>query len=354
MRTRALLRGTVAALAILVVGSGSGWGSSQRSRIGDLTIRQGEIPRRLVGYGLVVGLEGTGDRSFSGVSSENATVRSVVNLLRRFNIEVPSEHLRLRNVAAVLVTAEVSPYLRAGGRFEVQVAAMGDALSLRGGVLWITPLVSDPNEPPVATAQGPLQMANDGFARLSGPRRGNAGLIPQGGILEIDPPDLGPAQPRLLLRKPDLGVAQRVAAVIDKAFGAGTCRVDDPGAVTLTPGGEYAQQVQLFLAAVDTLDVTYSTPSRVVISGRDGTVVAGGDLTIGPATVSHNEITLRIGEASPDGQANSAGVVDLGTQASVQDVTVGLRAAGAQPEEVAAILQALEAAGVLRAEVVIR
>ena len=130
--------------------------AANAARIGDLTVHHGDVPRRLVGYGLVVGLDGTGDRSFGGLHDATPTVRSVVNLLRRFSIEVPPERLRLRNVAAVLVTAEVSPYLRAGGRFEVQVSALGDATSLRGGVLWITPLVTDPNQPPAATAQGPL------------------------------------------------------------------------------------------------------------------------------------------------------------------------------------------------------
>ena len=100
-------------------------------RVGDLTRRAGDVPRRLVGYGLVTGLDGTGDRSFGGWRSNTPTVRSVVNLLRRFGVEVPPDQLRLRNVAAVTVTAEVSPYLRTGGRFEVQVSALGDATSLR-------------------------------------------------------------------------------------------------------------------------------------------------------------------------------------------------------------------------------
>src|SRR5207244_3263262 len=162
--------------------------AATQSRIGDLTVHGGDVPRRLSGYGLVVGLDGTGDRSFGGGTSGAMTVRSVVNLLRRFNVEVPADRMRLRNVAAVLVTAEVSPYLRAGGRFEVQVSALGDASSLRGGVLWITPLVTDPNQAPVATAQGPLFLESEDGSRALSWRRGNSGRIENGGLIEVDPP----------------------------------------------------------------------------------------------------------------------------------------------------------------------
>ena len=123
-----------------------------QQRISDLTVHPGSTPRRIVGYGLVVGLDGTGDRSFGNGHNNGATVRSVLNILHRFDVEVPPNQLRPRDVAAVLVTAEVSPYLRAGGRFDVQVSALGDATSLRGGVLWMTPLVTAPNEPALATA----------------------------------------------------------------------------------------------------------------------------------------------------------------------------------------------------------
>ncbi|MEX0911968.1 MAG: flagellar basal body P-ring protein FlgI, partial [Gemmatimonadota bacterium] len=124
--------------------------NGQDTRIADLTIQETAVPVRLVGYGLVVGLDGTGDRGGSGGGQ---TVQSVANLLRRFDVDVPPDVLRMRNVAAVLVTAEVSPYLRPGGRFEVHVSSIGDARSMRGGVLWMTPLISDVAGIPVASAQ---------------------------------------------------------------------------------------------------------------------------------------------------------------------------------------------------------
>lgn len=321
------------------------------ARVRDIVVRPGDVPRRLVGYGLVVGLDGTGDRSYGGAQGSTPGVRSVINLLRRFQIEVPPERLRLRNVAAVLVTAEVSPYLRAGGRFEVQVSALGDATSLRGGVLWMTPLVTDPNQPPVATAQGAVYVASDDDTRTAFARGGNAGRIPQGGVLETDPPSIPAPALRLQLREPDLSAAQLVVRAIRTAWGDSVARVEDPGAVALNPPAGAAENVIEFLAAVDTLWVESAAPARVVIDRRDGTVVAGGDVRIGSAVVRHRGITLEIGGAPAPG---SDGMVRLSAEASVEDVAAGLHAAGAAATDLVAIFEALQAAGALRAQVVVR
>src|SRR5205807_6072564 len=134
-------------------------------------------------YGLVIGLDGTGDRSGGGKSG-GMTVNSVTNLLRRFGIQIPVEAMKTRNVAAVLVTAEISPYLRPGGRFEVHVSSVGDARSLRGGVLWMTPMLSDVGGQPVASAQGAVLMADLGGGKSSSVE--NSARIPGGGLLEAD------------------------------------------------------------------------------------------------------------------------------------------------------------------------
>lgn len=325
------------------------------ARVSDLTLHTGNVPRRIVGYGLVTGLDGSGDRSFGNATGSTPSVRSVVNLLRRFNVEVPPEQLRIRDVAAVVVTAEVSPYLRAGGRFEVQVSALGDASSLRGGVLWICPLVEDPNEPPVATAQGSLYMPNDSPGRSAYSRRSNAARLPQGGVLEVDPVSVPVAQRRLLLRQPDLPTASRIASAINAAFGAGTATVDDPGSLTLQPKPGAAETDMAFLAAVDTVSVLAEGPARLIIDGREGTIVAGGGILLGPAVIHHQGVTLQIGGrgASADTTAR-AGIVRVESRASVQDVAVGLHAAGVRPEDMAAIFESLRASGALVAEVVVR
>ena len=326
--------------------------ASADGRIGDLTLHAGDVPRRLVGYGLVVGLDGSGDRSFGRSTAGTPTVRSVVNLLRRFQIEVPAEQLRMRDVAAVLVTAETSPYLRAGGRFEVQVSAIGDATSLRGGVLWITPLVTDPGQPPLATAQGPLLVPDDGESRTLRVRQSNTGRIPQGGMLEVELPAEAMST-RLVLRRPDLATASRIADAVNAVFGANTAKAEDPGAVTLTPAAGRTEGVNAFLAAVDTVLVTTRDQALIIIGGRDGTVVAGGGATVGPASVSHGGLTLLVGGQPATGGAAS-GIVRVEPLASVQDVAAGLHAAGAKPEEIAAIFEALQAAGALQAQVVVR
>jgi len=318
-------------------------------------VQQGAVPRRLVGYGLVVGLDGTGDRSYGANYGAVHTVQSVVNLLRRFNIEVPSDHLRLRTAAAVLVTAEVSPYLRAGGRFEVQVAALGDAASLKGGVLWMTPLVSNPNSPPVATAQGPVVVADDPQSVGSYARRGNAGRLPEGGVMEVDPPPVVLAvEPHLVLKQPDQVTAVRIAEAVNASLGDGTASVDDPGSVALHPAAEFADNVNGFLAQVYTLPVQVHTPAVVIIDAREGTVVAGGNAIIGPAAVSHHGLSLQVGQPTDAGDPGSPGSVWLGTDATVQDVAAGLHAVGAEPREIAAVFESLKAAGALMARVVVR
>ena len=337
------------AACALVLASGAG----AQTRVRDLTTRPGDVPRRLLGYGIVVGLEGTGDANFGGSDGATPSVRSVTNLLRRFDIEVPPDQLRMRNVAAVLVTAEVSPYLRSGGRFEVQVSALADATSLRGGVLWITPLVTDPDQPPVATAQGPLYIPAEGNNRYGVSRRGNSARIPQGGVLEADPPP-APLEARLLLREPDLVTAGRIAASVNSAFGGGSAKVEDPGSVALTAWGPQADNLIGFLAAVDTLVIDGRGAARIVIDSRDGTVVAGGDIQVGMAVVSHRGLTLQIGGIPVSGDAQPKGLVHVEPQATVQDVAAGLHAAGARPDEVAAIFDALRSAGAIGAPVTIR
>ncbi len=378
---RAPRQWAIRVLVALVLGAPA-VAAAMPSRVGDLTVRHGEVPRRIVGYGLVIGLDGTGDRSFGGGSAQTPTVKTVVNLLRRFQIEVPPEYIRARDIAAVLVTAEVSPYLRTGGRFEVQVSAIGDASSLRGGTLWMTPLVENPNQPPVATAQGAVYVDAPESSRGWAARRGNSGRIRQGGVIEVDPPATIPSM-SLALREPDMTTASRIAAAINATFGAQTAAVTDPGSVVLTAPQQAAQNggVATFLAAVDSVEVTPRAASRIVINGRDGTVVAGGSIAVGPAVVSHRGITLRIGVSGSGVQARAANAstpngtvpgipalpstgspaadlenasLSMPANTSVGDIAAGLHAARATAPEIAAIFEALQAAGALTAEVVIR
>lgn len=344
--------GIGAAVAILIVLLFPGRIHAQDTRISDLTIQETSVPVRLVGYGLVVGLDGTGDRPAGGQTGGH-TVQSVANLLRRFDVDVPPEVLRMRNVAAVLVTAEVSPYLRAGGRFEVHVSSIGDARSVRGGVLWMTPLISDVGGVPVATAQGSLMISDGGNARGSYTIETTA-RIPSGGLLEGDLPRPAFATAsRLLLREPDLGTATRVALAVNASLGEGTARVEDPGSVALNLPEDVAARIAS-LTQVNELRITPLRVSRIIIDGRDGTVVAGGDLAIGDAVVSHGLITLNIGGGAEGGGEGGTGDLRVPAGTSAQQIAAALHAFDTPPGEIAAIFESLREIGALTAEVVIR
>jgi len=322
-----------------------------QTRIGDLTIQESAVPVRLVGYGLVVGLDGTGDRPAGG-STGGHTVQSVANLLRRFDVEVPPSVLRMRNVAAVLVTAEVSPYLRPGGRFDINVSSVGDARSIRGGVLWMTPLISDVGATPVATAQGPLMISDGGGARGSYTVETTA-RIPSGGLLEASLPRVEFASAsRLLLREPDLATANRVATAINAELGGGMAAVEDPGSVALSLPDDPVARVEM-LTRVNDIRITASRPTRIVIDSRDGTVVAGGDLAVGEAVVSHGLVTLSIGGGGAGG-GGGPGALQVPAGTSAQEIASALHAFDTPPSEIAAIFASLSEIGALAAEVVIR
>jgi flagellar P-ring protein precursor FlgI len=340
---------TLLALAGALSFVSSKLGAQEMIRVRDLTIEDKAIPVRLMGYGLVIGLDGTGDRS-SGGKQGGMTVNSIVNVLRRFGIQLPVEAMKSKNVAAVLVTAEVSPYLRAGGRFEVHVSSLGDARSLRGGVLWMTPMLSDVGGDPVATAQGPVLMADIGMARSSTIE--NSARIPTGGLLENDlPRPQFASSNKLLLREPDVTMATRIANAINKELGDGMATIDDPGSITLDLKKQ-KEGTAAALARIQDLRVQPARSARLIIDSRDGTIIAGGDLTIGEATVSHGGITITIGAI--DTTAAVPNNLRMAPGTPVTRVASALHAVQAPPSEIAAIFESLRAIGAIAAEVVVR
>lgn len=349
MASRALTL-SIMAIAVLMVLASSALG--QTTRVHDLTVRGGDVPYRLVGYGLVTGLDGSGDR-VTGSFSAGHTVRSVANLLRRFNVEVPENMLRTRNVAAVLVTAEVSAYLRPGGRFDVHVSSVGDATSLRGGVLWMTPLQAGPNAPFVGTAQGAL-LVSEGTDPRGGYPVETTVTLPSGGLLEqpLPTPDFTGSSV-LYMREPDLVTATRVAEAINTAIGQGVAAVDDPGSITLALPDDPNGNAATTLAQIGELEVVRARRSRVIIDGRAGTVIAGGDISVGEAVVSHGAMTLAIGGA-PAGAEPVPGDLRMGVGATVQDIAGALHSVAAPPESIAAVFESLREVGALTAEVTIR
>ncbi len=329
---------------------------AQDVRIRDLTVSSADIPWTLQGYGLVLGLDGTGDRVIGGFSSGH-TVQSVANLLRREGIEVPENELRTRNVAAVMVTAEVSAFLRPGGRFNVAVSSLGDATSLRGGVLIATPLRIDPQLSPVGVAQGPIQISEALSSTLVTPIAvETSATMPSAGILEQPLPESGFEQADALhLREPDFGTATRIATAINAEIGEGAARIVDPGSIALAlPTDDTRFEA---LARIQDLTVSPDRAARIVIDSRNGTVVAGGGVRVGEAVVSHGGMTLAIGgvpEGAPADPFATAGDLRVQPGAFVQEVAAALHAVAAPPEAIAAVFNSLREVGAITAQVVVR
>jgi len=237
---------------------------------------------------------------------------------------------------------------------EVHVSSVGDAVSLRGGVLWLTPLVADIGNEPVATAQGSLLVSEVTGFGSSGHQVETTARIPEGGLLEqfMGSPDFESTSV-LYMRSPDLGTAARIAEAIDAALGAGTATVQDPGAVALNLQGDAAANRALTLSQIGELAVVRQRAARIIIDGRDGTVVAGGGLQVGEAVVSHGSMTLSIGGPPTDG-TGSAGDLRVAEGTSVQDVAAALHAVAAPPRAIAAVFESLKEIGAISAQVVIR
>ncbi|MCS7082533.1 MAG: flagellar basal body P-ring protein FlgI [Bacteroidota bacterium] len=379
MKALALRTALMAAL-LLLLGSAPRATAQGQSRIKDVALLQGVAPVELIGYGLVTGLDRTGDRTLSRRGGQ-FTVQAVANMLRHFGIAVDPNLLVTRNVAAVMVTAELSPLQPKGSRIDVTVSSLGDATSLFGGVLLLTPLINPADGQVYATAQGPLvvggiqaEAAVGVFSSRTGRNHVLTGRVIGGGVVQRDLPlALKPEQPvRFLLKEPDLSTAHRIAEAINKAALGAQAKVLHGGAieVAIEAGRDWFGT----LAAIEALPVAVDAPARVVINERTGTVVAGGEVRIGPAMVAHGNIRIQTqvtpavsqpAPFSPQGQTVVVPVPEsqlreepgrvfvLQPNTTVADLAAALNAVGVSPRDIVAIFQALARAGALRAEIVV-
>ena len=340
-------------------------------RIKDIARFDGVRENQLYGLGLVVGLEGTGD----GRSSQ-ANVQMVANMLERFGITVNRDELRLRNVAAVMVTADLPAFARPGDRIDVTVSSIGDARSLQGGFLLQTPLQGADGQV-YAVAQGPVSIGGFNVRAGGAAVQQNhtvVGMVPNGAIVERSVPTtvLRGDMLTLVLHQPDFTTAARVAAAINNVFTPDTARAVDRGAVEVRVPAVFLDNPVEFMALVEEIEVTPDAPARVVVNERTGTVVIGHQVRIATVAVSHGGLTVRI-ESEPrfgvvppageDGQPmpvivettridvkQDSGAVLIQGGASVEDVVRALNAIGASPRDIIAILQAIKAAGALYGE----
>lgn len=328
-------------------------------RIGDLARLEGLRPNQLVGLGLVVGLEGTGD-------SRGASIQMVSNMLRNFGLAIDPAQLRARNVAAVMVTALLPSLARPGDRVDVTVSSLGDARSLAGGVLLQTPLQGADGEV-YAVAQGPLVVGGSTVRTLTGQRvHPTVGSIPAGAIVERAVPATVAEEGmvRLVLYQPDFTTAARMVEAINRELGEPLAFTQDGAVVTVRLPRAYQNDPALLVARLEQLTITPSTPARVVINERTGTVVLGQHVRIAPVAVAHAGIRVQVGTPAPGAAADGAAgsllpgssvpatghVSVFEASASVGELVEALNAAGVTPRDVIAILEAIRAAGALYAE----
>jgi flagellar P-ring protein precursor FlgI len=342
------------------------------ARLKDVATLQGPTSTPLVGYGLVVGLNKTGDRRQTVFSAQ-----TLANMLERFGVAVSPGAIKIENVAAVLVTSDIGPYNQAGSRLDVVASSIGDAKSLQGGTLLPTPL-RGPDGSVVAMAQGPLSIG--GFGAGAGGtsvtvNHLTVGRVPRGGLVQVARPSMMPTDGiiRLAVNEPDFISARRIAAAINNELNADAARVVDAGTVAVVVPDRYRAAVPDLVARLEPLPVAIDSTAKVVINERTGTVVLGGDVRLGPAAVAHGTLSVRIAtelqvsQPAPFSQGQTtvtpktgvsvdegdSRLVALDAGTTLADVVKALNALGATPRDIIAIMQALKAAGALRAEMVI-
>ena len=360
---------TLATLILcLVLMTSTVFAESAVTRIKDIAKVQGMRSNQLMGYGLVVGLPGTGDSDDTW-----QMIQSTVSLLRNFGITVNSADLDSDNVAAVMVTATLPPFVREGDTIDVVVSSMGDADSIQGGVLLQTPLRAA-NGDVYAVAQG--SVSTGGFVAGRGNQRAQrnfptAGSIPNGAIVERTLEDeLGRnGQISLSLASSDFTTASRITNSINAAYGGNVAHAANPGRVDINIPGYYRNDVVQFVASIEELPVVPDVIAKVVVNERTGTIVMGGNVTVDECAITQGGLSVRINrteslsQPTPFSYGTSMVVrntelnaredmtssVVMQATTSVSDVIGALNAVGATPRDCISILQAMKAAGAIHA-----
>ncbi len=371
-RSRALAGALIAALIVATGGPAI----AANSRIKDIADFEGIRDNQLVGYGLVVGLNGTGDR----LRTAPFTRQSLESMLERLGVNTRNANASTKNVAAVIVTANLRPFARQGSRFDVTISALGDARSLLGGVLLVTPLLGADGEV-YAVAQGPLAVG--GFAAGGQAETFIKGVptsarIANGAIVEreigFELASLTTA--KIALRNPDLTTARRMAKVINKRFEGEIARSLDPATVAVVlPAGSGLAMVDL-LAEIEQLRVEPDQIARVVIDEHSGIIVIGADVRVDEIAIAQGNLTIRVTETPQVSQPNAfsqTGTTEivprtqievdeernrrlavLNRGVSLRDLVDGLNALGVGPRDLISILQIIKSAGALQADIMVQ
>lgn len=343
------------------------------TRIKDIVEFEGVRDNMLVGYGLVVGLNGSGD----SLNNSPFTKQSILGMLDRLGVNVRDEKMNTKNIAAVMVTATLPPFIKQGSRIDVTISALGDAKSLQGGTLLVTPLLGADSQV-YAVSQGPVAVAGfsaEGDAGSVTQNIPTSGRIASGAIIEREIPFTieQMTSTHLSLRNPDFTTARRIAAAINDHLGFSAARAQNPATVEMTlPPGYNAGIVDL-ITDVEQLRITPDQMARVVIDERSGVIVMGKDVRISTVALAQGNLTIRITETpqvsqpAPFSEGGETVVVPrtdvqvdtdsdnkiavLQEGVSLQELVSSLNALGVGPRDIITILQSIKAAGAMQADV---
>lgn len=335
-------------------------------RLKDIAFIKDQRMIQIKGVGLMTGLNGTGDGK-----NTQFTIRMISNMMRRMNIELPTQSIKVKNVAAVMVTATISPYMKVGGSFDVNVSSLGDAKSLEGGTLLLTPL-SDSEDVLYGMAQGPVTLggSNKDFGGVGGVVENDilAGVVPGGGLLEREVTTLAMDERSLniTLRNPDYTTVYRLASSINEHFAGDLAIAQDAGNVIVKVPENYVDNGDIvrFISEMELVTFRPDEKAKVVINERTGTIIAGNNVSLAPVAIMHGNLSLMIEAPEPAaeegvpllpairGQAGDR-MVAIGESANVEQIARALNMLGVTPRDLIAIFQALKAAGSLRAELII-
>jgi len=341
-------------------------GVSEAARIKDVAFIEGVRSNQLVGYGLVVGLNGTGDKS------SNATNQSMSNMLNRMGMKIDPKNVKVKNTASVLVTAEIPPFIKPGARIDVLVSSIGDATSLQGGTLISTPLRAQDGAV-YAMAQGAIALAGFTAGKSANVTKNHqtAGKIPNGSILEREVPFALNTENGLVfsLRNPDFTTAARMVDAINKGLGYDAATAVDAGKIRVSQLPGTTRFIEL-ISTIELLEIKTDAVTKVVVNERTGTVVMGENVSISSVAISHGDISIEVKTqyhiSQPSPLSKGETVVQPVEETTVQEersrlivlpesVTLGevvraLNLVGVTPRDLVAILQAIKAAGALQAE----
>jgi flagellar P-ring protein precursor FlgI len=345
-----------------------------QTRIRDVVDVEGVRQNDLVGYGIVVGLNGTGDT----VRNSPFTEDSLTHMLERLGVNVQGEEIKPKNVAAVLVTASLPPFARSGSSIDVAVSSIGDATSLEGGTLILTPMKGADNEV-YAVAQGSIIVSGiDVKAQASRETRGTptGGSVPNGARVEREVNFEFNQRDSLVLalRNPDFSTAARIEDTINAALKIPIASMRDPGTIELDLRGMQDSPSRL-LASIENLPVKVDSPARIVIDEKSGTIVLGEDVTISRVAIAQGNINIKVTEYPVASQPNpfspgesivlprsdiqitqtgSSQIAMLQPNVTLSQLIEGLNALGVSPQEMADIIRSMKTAGAIHADIVIR